>query len=70
LYRRRNTLAKKRILLSLRIVITTIKIKAETTTEITKTLAAIKYTDTLIATADLRDVTISIRKRIAAYRDI
>jgi len=26
--------------------------------------------DTLIVTADLRDVTISIKKRIAAYKDI
>ena len=77
LYRRRNTPAKKRILLFLRIVATIIKIKAETTikiteiaTKVTKTLAVIKYTDTLIVIADLRDVAISIRKRIAAYRDI
>ena len=77
LYRRRNTPAKKRILPSLRTAATIIKIKAETiteitetTTETTKTLAVIKHIDNLIATADLKDVTISARKRIAVYRDI
>jgi len=77
LYRRRNTLAKKRILPSLRTAATIIKIKAETTTkttkiatEITETLAVIKHIDNLIVTADLKDVTISARKRITVYRDI
>ena len=77
MHRRRNTPAKKRILLSLQIVVTTIKIKAETITKITEiatktteTLAVIEHIDNLIVTADLRDVTISIRKRIATYRDI
>jgi hypothetical protein len=36
----------------------------------TETLAVIKYVDNLIAIADLKDITISTRKRITIYRDI
>ena len=74
MYRRRKTLVKEYILLSLWIAATTIKIKAETTTEIvteiTETLAAIKYIDNQILTADLRDVATSVKKRIVVYGDI
>ncbi len=42
----------------------------EIATEMTKTLAIIEYTDTLIVTANPKDITISVRKRIAIYRDI
>jgi hypothetical protein len=66
LYRRRRTLTKG--LLSLQIAATTIK--AETITETTETLVAIKHTDNLIATADLKDVAMSAKKRIADYRNI
>ena len=37
-------------------------------TEMTETLAAIKYIDNLIVTVDLKDVATSARKRIAIYR--
>ena len=70
MYRKRNTLVKEYILFSLRIAATTIKIKAETTTKITETLAVIKYTDNQILTVNLKDIAISARKRIAVYRDI
>jgi hypothetical protein len=77
LHRKRNTLVKKCILPSLQIAATIIKIKAETITKTTKivtktteTLAVIKYIDNLIVIADLKDVTISTKKRIAIYRDI
>ena len=77
LHGRRNTPAKKYILLFLWIIIITIKIKAETTTktteittEMTETLAAIEYTDNQILTADPRDVATSARKRIVVHRDI
>ena len=70
MYRRKNTPAKKHILPSLQITATIIKIKAETTTKITKTLAAIKYTDNQILTTNLRDITISTKKRTAVYKDI
>ena len=39
-------------------------------TKITKTLAVIKYIDNQILTADLRDIAMSARKRIAIYKDI
>ena len=39
-------------------------------TEITKTLIIIKYTDNYILTVNLRDITISIKRRIAIYKDI
>jgi hypothetical protein len=68
LHRRRNTLVKERILPSLRIATTTIK--AETTAETTETLVATEHTDNLIATADLKDVATSARKRIADYGNI
>jgi hypothetical protein len=68
LHKRRNTLVKERILPSLQIAATTIK--AETTAETTETLVATKHTNNLIATADLRDVATSARKRIANYRNI
>ena len=70
LYRRKNTPVKECILLFLWIAVTTIKIKAKTTTELTETLAAIKYIDNLILIADLRDIAMSARKRIIIYRDI
>ena len=77
LYRRKNTLAKKHILLSLWIVATITKIKAETmtktteiATKITKTLATIEYIDNQILIVNLRDVAMSARKRIAVYGDI
>ena len=74
LYRKRKTPVKKYILPSLRIATTIIKIKAKTITEIatkmTETLTVIKYTDNQILTADLRDVAIFTKKRIAVYRDI
>jgi hypothetical protein len=63
LHKRRSTSTKG--LPSLQIAATTIK--TETTT---KTLVAIKHTDNLIATADLRDVATSARKKIANYRSI
>ena len=74
MYGKGKTPVKEYILLSLQIDVTTIKIKAETTTEIitktTETLAVIEYTGNKILTADLRDVTISTKKRIIGYRDI
>ena len=70
LYRRKNTLTKEHILRSLRIAAITIKIRAKTTTKITETLAAIKYIDNQILTADLRDIATSAKKRTAVYRDI
>ena len=77
LHGRRNTPAKKHILPSLQTTATTVKIKAKTitkttkiATKITKNLAVIKYTDNLIVTTDLKDITMSARKRIAIYRDI
>ena len=39
-------------------------------TKITEILAVIKYTDNPIAIADLKDITISTKKRITVYRDI
>ena len=42
----------------------------EIATEMTETLAIIEYIDTPIVTADLKDIAISVRKRIAVYRDI
>ena len=67
LYRKRKTLVKKYILPSLQIAAIIIKIKAKTTTEIvteiTKTLAVIKYIDNQILTADLRDVATSTKKK-------
>ena len=39
-------------------------------TEMTKTLAVIKYIDNQILTADLRDITISAKKKIIVYKDI
>ena len=39
-------------------------------TETTETLAAIKYTDNLIVIADLKNITMSTRKRIAVHGDI
>ena len=36
----------------------------------TETLAVIKYIDNQILTADLRDITISAKKRIVIYKDI
>ena len=72
LYRRRNTLIKEYILLSLQIITTIIKIKAETTTKTTKiitkiikTLAIIKYTDNQRLTANLRDIAISAKKKLS-----
>ena len=74
LYRKKKTPVKKYILPFLQIATIIIKIKAETTTKIvtkmTKTLAIIKYTDNQILTADLRDIAISIKKRIIVYKDI
>ena len=77
LHGKRNTPVKKCILPFLQITAITIKIKAETTTEITKiatemteTLAIIKYIDNLIVIVDLKDVAMSIKKRIVIYRDI
>ena len=77
LYKTRNTLVKKYILPFLRVAAITIKIKAETTTklteiatEITKTLAVIKYTNNLIVIVDLKDIATSIKKSIAVYGDI
>ena len=74
MYRKRKTLIKKHILPSLRIAATTIKIQAETITEIitkiTETLAIIKYIDNQIPIANLRDIAISAKKRIIIYRDI
>ena len=77
MHRRKNTPAKKRILLSLWIITTIIKIKAETITKITeiatkttKTLAVIKYTNNQMLTENPRDVTISARKKIAVHGDI
>jgi hypothetical protein len=75
LYRRKNTLVKKYILSSLQ-TIDTIIAKTETTktitktTETTKTLVTIEYTDNLITTADPENVVISVKKRIADYRNI
>jgi hypothetical protein len=74
LYRKGKTPVKKHILPSLRINVTTIKIKAETTTEITtkmtETLAIIKHIDNQILTANLRDVAMSTKKRIVIHGDI
>jgi hypothetical protein len=78
LYRRKNILVKEYILFSLQIAVITIKIKTTTkttriitkTTKTTETLVTIKHTDNLITTADLEDVVISVRKRIADYRNI
>ena len=42
----------------------------EIVTEITETLAAIKYINNLIVTVDLKDVAMSARKRTAVHRDI
>ena len=74
LYRKRKPLVKECILLSLRIAVTVIKIKAKTiteiATEITETLAVIEYIDNQILTADLRDIATSVRRRIVIYRDI
>jgi hypothetical protein len=76
LYKRRSTLTKG--LPSLQIATTTIKTETTTkitktiteTTKTTKTLVAIKHTDNLIATVDLRDVATSAKKRIAGYGNI
>jgi hypothetical protein len=86
LHKRRNTLVKERILLrriipSLQTIDTIVtKIEAKTTTKIatettettktTKTLVAIKHTNNLIATVDLKDVATFVKKRIADYRSI
>ena len=74
LYRKRKTLVKECILPSLWIAVIIIKIKTETitkiATEITETLAIIKYIDNLILMVDLRDITTSAKKRIIIYRDI
>ena len=68
----RNTPVKEYIYIYffLWIAATIIKIKAETKTKITKTLAVIKHTDNLILIADLRDITISAKKRFTIYKDI
>jgi hypothetical protein len=83
LYRRKSILTKR--LSSLQIAVITIKTETTTetteittetteitteTTETTKTLVTIEYTDNLITTADSEDVVISVRKRIANYRNI
>ena len=78
MYKRRNTLVKKYILLFfLQIIATTIKIKTKTITKITKiitkiteTLAVIKHINNQILTANLRDVAIFTKKRIIVYKDI
>ncbi len=38
--------------------------------KMTKTLAVIKYINNLIVIVDLKDVAMSIKKRIVIYRDI
>jgi hypothetical protein len=72
LYRRKNISVKEYILSSLQTVNTIIAKTetTETTTETTETLVTIEHTDNLITIADPEDTAISVRKRIANYRNI